>query len=216
MIIPTQPPSSYNGEDQGQALPPPYQESVPPSQLLPSERPSSSFYAPPVSSRSDPPRERETEPEPTPEYPGGKDTTEFPKPRIPAERAYSDPLVSPLKEKEGEGGGPAQRAFSIFSSMVWGTTPTSPRSPNQAPASYTPVPQDPLNPAPAAFARPTPKNYAYLPFQPMTMLGVSFNLADGFPMIPPPINSEDEESAGKANPQHPFISHDITEEDWLK
>jgi hypothetical protein len=47
----------------------------------------------------------------------------------------------------------------------------------------------------------------------MTMLGISSNLTDGFPTIPPPINPEGE--VGKANPQHPFVSHDVTEEDWL-
>lgn len=106
----------------------------------------------------------------------------------------------------------------MFSSMVWGTTSaaSTSRSQNQASASHTSITQDPLNPAPDAFTRPTPKNYAYLPFQPMTMLGISSNIANGFPMIPPPINPEDERTAGKANPQHPFVSHDITEEDWLK
>jgi len=51
----------------------------------------------------------------------------------------------------------------------------------------------------------------------MTMLGISSNLADGFPMIPPPINPEDESDTDKGpGPQHPFVSHDVTEDDWLK
>lgn len=212
MIIPSQPSSSYDGEDQDQTLPPSYQEAVvPPSQRLPSERPNNSLYAPSLSSRFNPPHERERELEPNPDYPAEKTST----PRVPAERSYSVP-PSPSKEKEREGS--SQRAFDVFSSMVWGTTSTAStsRSPNLASTSNTSITQDPLNPAPDSFTRPTPKNYVYLPFQPMTMLGISSNLADGFPMIPPPINSEDEAGAGKANSQHPFISHDVTKEDWLQ
>jgi len=198
MIIPNdrQATSSY---DDDQATPPPYQERVPPSQLLPSDRPTTSVYAPSVSSRSDPPPEREKE-LPVPPHP-----------------AYPDEKFGG-KGKEREGECHAQRAIDVFSSMIWGTTSNAPTSPNQASTSRTPAvqAQDPLNPAPAAFTRPTPKNYAYLPFQPMTMLGVSPTLADGFPLIPPPINTEDDASAGKANAEHPFVSHDVTEEDWLK
>jgi len=201
MILPNeqhQPPSSSHDDGDGdQATPPPYQETVPASQLLPSERLTTSVYAPSVSSRSDPPPEMEKE--------------------LPPNPSFSD-------EKSGENGkeveDPAQRAFDVFS-MIWGTTsnaPASPRSPGQASTSQNSMVQarDPLNPAPAAFTRPTPKNNAYLPFQPLTMLGISPKLADGFPLIPPPINSGDETDAGGANAQHPFFSHDITEEDWLK
>jgi len=220
MILPNQPPSSYDGEDQDRTLPPPYQETVPSSQLLPSERPTSSLYAPSVSSRPDPLREGEMEPAPRQSPLDEKNPTRFPEPPISTGRTNSDPLLSPSKEKEREREGPAQRAFDMFSSMVWGAAPgastSSLRSPNPASASSTSAAQDPLNPAPPAFTRPTPKNYAYLPFQPMTMLGISSNLADGFPIIPPPINPEDERDVGKANPQHPFVSHDITEEDWSK
>ena len=185
-----QPPSSHDDGDHDQANPPAYQESAPPSQLLPSERPTTSPYAP--SSRSDPPLEVEKELPPHPSFPDEK---------------------SGEREKEGGKEVPAQRALDVFSSMIWGTT-----SPNQASTSRTAIvqAQDPLNPAPAAFTRPRPKNYAYLPFQPMTMLGTSPKLADGFPLIPPPINSEDETGAGKVNKQHPFVSHDVTEEDWVK
>lgn len=196
MIVPNEnrPPSPYNTVDQDPEVnPPSYQESVPSSQLLPRERPTTSPYAPSISARSDPPREREKELPPNPGFPDEK---------------------SKGKEKEIES--PAQRAIDVFTSMVWGNAPASPRSPNQASTSHVPAFQDPLNPAPSAFTRPTPKHYAYLPFQPMTMLGIGPKIADGFPMIPPPINSEDETSAGRANTQHPFVSHDVTEEDWLK
>ena len=46
----------------------------------------------------------------------------------------------------------------------------------------------------------------------MTMFGISSSLANGFPMIAPLINPEDEMSTGRANLQHPFVSHDITED----
>jgi hypothetical protein len=100
--------------------------------------------------------------------------------------------------------------------MVWGAPSAASTSRSPGSSSNIPTSQDPLNPAPSAFTRPTPKNYAYLPFKPMTMLGISSNLADGFPIIPPPINPEDEKQVGKANAQHPFVSHDVTEEDWPK
>ena len=205
MILPSEPASSHDGGDRDNALPPSYQESVPPSQVLPSDRLPASLYAPSVSSRSDTPREREREAAPRQ---GSLDEKSLP--RLPADRANSDP---PLYPREKMKDGPTQSVFNAFSSMVWGAAPTSP---NTASTSRAPAFQDPLNPAPAAFARPAPKNYAYLPFRPMTMLGISFNLVDGFPMIPPPVNPEDETSAGKANFQHPFVSHDVTEEDWLK
>ena len=200
MILPNehQPPSSFHDDGDGdQATPPPYQETVTISQLLPSELLTTSVYAPSVSSRSDPPGETEKE--------------------LPRHPSFPD-------EKSGEKGkemeGSAQHPLGVLS-MFWSTasnTPTSSGSPNQASTSHTSVVQvrDPLNPAPAAFTRPTPKDYTYLPFQPLTMLGISPKLADGFPLIPPPINSEDEASVGKANAQHPFVSHDVTEEDWLK
>jgi hypothetical protein len=220
MIIPSQPPSSYNGEDQ--TLPPPsYQESFPSSQLTPSERPPVSPYAPPVSSRSGPPHENEREPTPRPNFPDEKSPrVGFPEPAVFTAMTSEPPPLPPKdKGKEVLKDNPAQRALGVFSSMVWGTSTTASASRTPNPASSTSKalsPQDPLNPPPPAFTRPTPKNYAYLPFQPMTMLGISLNLTDGFPIIPPPINPEDERQIGKANPQHPFVSHDVTEEDWLR
>ena len=218
MILPSEPPSSSKGNDQ--ALPPPsYQESVPSSQLTPSELLTASPYAPPVSTRSGSSRQNERGPVPLPDSLDRKSPgVEFPEPAIPSERTYSrsPPLPPKDKSREGPRDGATQRAFGMFSSMVWGTSDTAStsRSPNQAGSSSNPlVPRDPLNPPPPAFTRPSPKNYAYLPFQPMTMLGISPNLPDGFPLIPPPINPEDETQVGK---QHPFVSHDVTEEDWLE
>ena len=185
MIIPSRPPSP----DQD---PPPYQE----SQRLPSERPTTSLYAPPISSRSNPPREREKELEADPD--GATETTSL------------VPPPPPPKEKED----PSQ----IGDTIPTASASSSSRSPDPASTSHTSPTQDPLNPAPDAFTRPTANDYEYSPFQPMTMLGISSNLADGFPMTPPPIlNFEDETSTGKGpGPQHPFVSHDVTEDDWLK
>ncbi|KAF9789388.1 hypothetical protein BJ322DRAFT_1177392 [Thelephora terrestris] len=76
--------------------------------------------------------------------------------------------------------------------MVWGAPSAASTSQSPGSTSNISTSQDPLNPAPSAFTRPTPKNYTYLPFKPMTMLGISSNLANGFPIIPPPINPEDE------------------------
>ena len=181
MIIPSRTPS----EDHE---PPPYQE----SQRLPSERPpTSSFYAPPVSSRPNPPREGEL----VPDLDEATETTSLVPPSLPPKE----------KEKGGE-----------KDPSIWDSKAPASASPDPASASYTPA-QDPLNPAPEAFTRPSAKDYEYSPFEPMTMLGISSNLADGFPMIPPPINIIDERNMDKGpDPQHPFVSHDVTEDDWLK
>ena len=85
-------------------------------------------------------------------------------------RFYPDSLLNSLHRtlpharihpREKVKDGPTQSVFDVFFSMVWGAAPTSP---NTASTSRAPAFRDPLNPAPAAFARPAPKNYAYLPF----------------------------------------------------
>lgn len=204
MIIPT---SSNKAEDPS-LPPPPYQESVPSPQPTPGGHPATSLYAPPVSPGSGLAYENERGDTPRLSSPDGRSPGfGFPEPNISTGRNYSEPPPVPPKdaEKEALNDGPAQNAFGAFSSMVWGTSTT-------ASTSRSPISQDPLNPPPSAFTRPTPKNYAYLPFKPMTMLGISSNLTDGFLMIPPPINPEDER---QANSQHPFVSHDVTEVDWI-
>ena len=211
MILPSQ---SQNGEDQ--SLPPPsYQDSVPSSQLTPNERPTAALYAPSLSSRFRPSNENERGSTSRLNSPNEK--VGFPEPDISTGNAYSEPPPLPPKDKEKEvlRDGPGQRALDAFSSMVWGTSPTASTSRSPIPSGSTSNIRDPLNPSPSAFTRPTPKHYAYLPFQAMSMLSISSNLADGFPTIPPPINPEDERQVGKANSQHPFVSHDVTEEDWL-
>lgn len=180
MIIPSRPPSEPDQD------PPPYQE----SQRLPSERSSSSFYAPPISSRQTS-RAEELGPDPD----EASETTSL------------MPPAPPPKDKE-------KGTEKDNLSQVWDTKSPLPDPASTSHASPT---QDPLHPAPEAFTRPTAKEYEYSSFQPVTMLGISSNLADGFPMIPPPINPEDERSSGKGpDHPHPFVSHDVTEDDWLK
>lgn len=57
------------------------------------------------------------------------------------------------------------------------------------------------------FKRPAPGHYAYAVFRPVSVLAVSEKLQDGFALMPPVA------APGEA---HPFISHDVTEEDWHK
>ena len=75
-------PSSNNREDQDQTLPPSYQESVLPSQRLPSALPTVSLYVPSVPSRSNSFHERERELKPSLNPPDG---------RSPTRRSSSDP-----------------------------------------------------------------------------------------------------------------------------
>ena len=169
--------------------PPPYQE----SQRLPSERSAGSFHAPPISSRHNP-RTEEL----------GPDLDET------AETTSLVPPTPPPKDNEKE-------TDTRNLSQAWVTKPTASPLPNPASTSHASPTQDPLHPAPDAFTRPTARDCEYSSFQPVTMLGISSNLAEGFPMIPPPINPEDERSAGKGPDRpHPFVSHDVTEDDWLK
>ena len=67
--------------------------------------------------------------------------------------------------------------------------------------------KNPLDPPPKMFKRPSPPHYAYTKFQPMSVLAVTDQLQGGFALIPPVTAPGD---------LHPFISHDITEEDWHK
>lgn len=67
--------------------------------------------------------------------------------------------------------------------------------------------KNPLDPPPPQFNRPPPGNYPYMMFPPMACLSMSNKLDDGWPMLPPP---------APMGGQHPFLSHDVTEEDWTK
>ena len=67
--------------------------------------------------------------------------------------------------------------------------------------------KNPLDPPPKMFKRPAPGHYSYVKFRPVSVLAVSDKLQDGFALIPP-VTAPGE--------QHPFVSHDITEDDWHK
>jgi hypothetical protein len=57
---------------------------------------------------------------------------------------------------------------------------------------------------PPCFARP-PSGSTYTAFQPMHLTSIGQYLNKGFPQRQPPSNVD----------PHPFVSHDVTEEDWL-
>lgn len=67
--------------------------------------------------------------------------------------------------------------------------------------------KNPIDPPPPEFSRPPPGHYTYIQFAPVSVLANTERLQDGFAMIPPP---------ARAGDQHPFASHDITQEDWHK
>jgi len=69
-------------------------------------------------------------------------------------------------------------------------------SPRAAP-SYVP---------PASFNRSPPPQLPYSAFPPLTLLGISNDLSDGFPLMPPPTQGG----------IHPFVGHDTNEEDWTR
>jgi len=58
---------------------------------------------------------------------------------------------------------------------------------------------------PTCFARRPPSGNTYPPFQPMHLTSIGQYLSRGFPQRQPPSNVD----------PHPFVSHDVTEEDWL-
>jgi Domain of unknown function (DUF4646) len=66
---------------------------------------------------------------------------------------------------------------------------------------------NPLEPTPAQFHRMAPPNHSYEMFSPMTLIGASHFLKDGWLALPPP---------APLGIQHPFMTHDVTEEDWKR
>ena len=82
-----------------------------------------------------------------------------------------------------------------------------PPGPDGLEKGWFPSSKNPLDPPPPMFKRPPPGHYAYIMFRPVNVLAVSDRLQDGFVLMPPVSNPGD---------PHPFISHDITEEDWHK
>ncbi|EKM56386.1 uncharacterized protein PHACADRAFT_207639 [Phanerochaete carnosa HHB-10118-sp] len=67
-------------------------------------------------------------------------------------------------------------------------------------------PPDLLNPPPPSFSRPLRRELPYNPFPPMTALGFGATLDQGFSTVPP---------TTVVNP-HPFVTHDVCEEDWTR
>ncbi|GJE93681.1 DUF4646 domain-containing protein [Phanerochaete sordida] len=68
------------------------------------------------------------------------------------------------------------------------------------------VPSDLLNPPPPSFSRPPRRELPYTPFAPLTVVGIGTSLDKGFPAIPPPA----------AMQPHPFATHDVCEDDWVR
>ena len=58
---------------------------------------------------------------------------------------------------------------------------------------------------PPCFARQPPSGNAYPEFQPMHLTSIGQYLSRGFPQRQPPSNAD----------PHPFVTHDVAEEDWL-
>ncbi|KAF8189361.1 hypothetical protein BJ912DRAFT_967327 [Pholiota molesta] len=58
----------------------------------------------------------------------------------------------------------------------------------------------------SSFSRVPPEDLAYGPFPPIFLVAISKTLAKGFPPAPPPSSTR----------PHPFTSHNVLEEDWLR
>lgn len=66
---------------------------------------------------------------------------------------------------------------------------------------------DVLNPPPPCFARPPPYNpLMSATFPPCTLISIDAKLENGFPALAPPSSLQ----------PHPFIVHDVKEEDWVR
>lgn len=69
------------------------------------------------------------------------------------------------------------------------------------------VGNNPLEPLPAQFRRISPPNYSYDMFSPMTLIGTTHSLRDGWIVMSPP---------APPGMDHPFMTHDVRQEDWAK
>lgn len=65
---------------------------------------------------------------------------------------------------------------------------------------------DPFNPPPPSFSRPPHPQFPYSPFPRCTAVSFGKDLENGFPSLPP-------SSVGQP---HPFVTHDVNEDDWLR
>lgn len=68
-------------------------------------------------------------------------------------------------------------------------------------------PSDLLNPPPPSFSRPPQQNFPYTPFHTVVHISLGATLDKGFPMMPPP---------AVGGQPHPFMTHDVNEEDWTR
>lgn len=64
-----------------------------------------------------------------------------------------------------------------------------------------------LNPPPPSFERPRAADVPYTPFEPTSLRGISTDLTRSFPRMAPPCANAAE---------HPFATHDVTEQDWSR
>ena len=86
-----------------------------------------------------------------------------------------------------------------------------PSSPSASPSSGSqfkgPTATDLLNPPPPGFSRAPPFHELMTqPFRPFSLLSIGSGLDKGFPSVAPP----------SAAQPHPFIVHDVKEEDWTR
>ncbi|KAF8962308.1 hypothetical protein BDZ97DRAFT_1759372 [Flammula alnicola] len=91
--------------------------------------------------------------------------------------------------------GPQSPSLSTGSSSKTYYAPVDPS------ASYANADSD----MPSSFSRVAPADLPYPTFPPMFLVAKSKSLSKGFPLAPPPSTIQ----------PHPFMSHDITEADWL-
>lgn len=67
-------------------------------------------------------------------------------------------------------------------------------------------PAEILSTPPPAFSRQAPNHLSYAPFPPCAVISLSKDLSKGFPPVLPPSSVQ----------PHPFVMHDIQEEDWIR
>lgn len=126
---------------------------------------------------------------------------------------------------------------SSFSSSS-GTNPLLMKFPNPQPLGFAPIPDHPssrtspadfgraislngvglmkglgatssmdlLDPPPPSFSRPPQPQFPYSPFPRCTAISLGKDLENGFPSLPP---------SSVVQP-HPFVTHDVNEDDWLR
>ena len=162
-------------------------------------------YPPPYSQQAYSPPQQQGSPYPQQAY--AQKQFSDPNPQVGGEAASFYGSGPPPVVQPGQGlGGPGDRGF-FDGAMQMAGVQQPPPGPDDLERGWFSSSKNPLDPPPKMFKRPPPGHYSYIKFQPMSVLAVSEKLQDGFALIPPVTAPGD---------QHPFISHDITEEDWHK